>query len=576
MNRRFYILTLLTALCCLLIFTLYPSFKATSIRTNKNERHQSSYFGLFQNSKRKTAFATIICDVNMIEATMVSLYSLSKSSIHSSYQSDMIVLIPESIHFDQTDIDKLENLGANIIKTSSLQLLDNNTCDNAIIHLWALFDYEMIVYFTPNVLFVDNNKNNVDQLFDYPARSALTSLTNENDYSLLILEPSPNSFQSLLREYRRKDISIYELLENSIDHKLQSNELSKNGLLVFNNGPMKPWNFHSYSDVEWKKYYDPVNFYQWRRMNNEIRHLFNPHSDWKNVARQTTVCDSYLESTSNITSFPIKNQFSVMISTYNPERIKHLSLIIRHLLKSKLVHTVFVTWHNPALEVPSTIFDQIKEQDYDRVKVLTQSFDSLNNRFNPTHELKTDAVYIMDDDIYVDLEDLEFTFNVWQSRKDSVVGHFPRVHSYDPDTHEATYKLTGKAPYSIILTKSMFIRSEYLFSFTCLLDPELHATVDGQLNCEDLGFSMMASGLSGAAPTYVRTQKTMEDFGLKKGISTNTAHMPARAQCISDFITDYWHTKDPLVMAYDAVSQYERPQIRVGNWNRIEKSIMSE
>lgn len=101
-----------------------------------------------------------------------------------------------------------------------------------------------------------------------------------------------------------------------------------------------------------------------------------------------------------------------MISTYNPERIQHLSLIIRHLLKSTMVHTVFVTWHNPDLEVPDSLFSDIEKEDYSRVKVLRQTFDSLNNRFNPTKELQTDAVYIMDDDIFVDLADLEFTFTV--------------------------------------------------------------------------------------------------------------------------------------------------------------------
>lgn len=101
-----------------------------------------------------------------------------------------------------------------------------------------------------------------------------------------------------------------------------------------------------------------------------------------------------------------------MISTYNPERIEHLSLIIRHLLQSDQVHTVFITWHNPALQVPASLYQDISEKDYERVKVLGQTFDSLNNRFNPVDELKTDAVYIMDDDIYVDLDDLKFTFSV--------------------------------------------------------------------------------------------------------------------------------------------------------------------
>lgn len=101
----------------------------------------------------------------------------------------------------------------------------------------------------------------------------------------------------------------------------------------------------------------------------------------------------------------------------------------------------------------------------------------------------------------------------------------------------------------------------------------MHTSVDGQLNCEDLGFAMMASGISGAAPTYVRTQKAMEDFGLKKGISTNNKHMPARAQCITDFITKYWYKNDPLVKSYDAVSPFVRPQIRTGNWDRVEKLV---
>lgn len=106
-----------------------------------------------------------------------------------------------------------------------------------------------------------------------------------------------------------------------------------------------------------------------------------------------------------------------------------------------------------------------------------------------------------------------------------------------------------------------------------LLEPELHATVDSQLNCEDLGFAMMASGISGERPTYVRTQKAIEDFGLKKGISRNTGHMPARTQCISNFISLYWNTKDPLVLSNDAVVPFVSPRIRTGNWDRVKKLI---
>ncbi|KAI8374904.1 glycosyl transferase family 64 domain-containing protein [Blakeslea trispora] len=324
---------------------------------------------------------------------------------------------------------------------------------------------------------------------------------------------------------------------------------------------MKPWNFHLYRDVEWQKYIDSISFYKWRHLNKQMHN----------------VCSAYLNSRlGSVSSFPIKDQFSVLLSTYNPERIEHISLLIKHLLKSSRVHTVYITWHNPNLQVPHALLQDIPQKDRKRVAILPQSFDSLNNRFNPISSLKTDSVYIMDDDIFLSLEDLEFTFQAWQNKKDSIIGHFPRIHTYDPEENTASYRMTQKAPYSIILTKSMFVRSDYLFSYTCLLSPELHQAIDNQLNCEDLAFAMMVSGMSRAPPGFVETRSPIEDFGLLKGISTNSAHMPARAKCISDFITQFWYKNDPLVLAYDAIVPFSRARSRRGSWPRVKKVIQRE
>lgn len=109
-----------------------------------------------------------------------------------------------------------------------------------------------------------------------------------------------------------------------------------------------------------------------------------------------------------------------------------------------------------------------------------------------------------------------------------------------------------------------------------VLEPKLHEYVDNELNCEDLGFAMMASGLSHTAPTYVRPSKPLEDFGLTQGISTNNKHMPSRAICVSDFITQYWSQKDPLIQSYDTVTRFAKPEILVGNWTRVENIIVNE
>jgi hypothetical protein len=84
---------------------------------------------------------------------------------------------------------------------------------------------------------------------------------------------------------------------------------------------------------------------------------------------------------------------------------------------------------------------------------------------------------------------------------------------------------------------------------------------------------MMASGLSGVGSSFVRPSKALEDFGLAKGISINNSHMPTRSVCISDFITNYWNKNDPLISSYDTVVAFQKPQIKTGDWNRVEKLI---
>ena len=39
---------------------------------------------------------------------------------------------------------------------------------------------------------------------------------------------------------------------------------------------MRPWNFHAYHDIDWKKHYHPIEYYTWRRLSNQVRHLLHP------------------------------------------------------------------------------------------------------------------------------------------------------------------------------------------------------------------------------------------------------------------------------------------------------------
>lgn len=54
--------------------------------------------------------------------------------------------------------------------------------------------------------------------------------------------------------------------------------------------------------------------------------------------------------------------------------------------------------------------------------------DNLNNRFKPIEDLRTDAIFSVDDDVIVPCQTLDFAFTVWQTAPRTMVGFVPRVH----------------------------------------------------------------------------------------------------------------------------------------------------
>lgn len=54
--------------------------------------------------------------------------------------------------------------------------------------------------------------------------------------------------------------------------------------------------------------------------------------------------------------------------------------------------------------------------------------DSLNNRFKEIMDIKTDAIFSIDDDVLFPCTSVELAFSVWQSAPTAMVGFVPRMH----------------------------------------------------------------------------------------------------------------------------------------------------
>lgn len=410
--------------------------------------------------------------------------------------------------------------------------------------------------------------------------SAVKNAGNFFNTGLMLIHPMSNMFYDLLASFSRG--SAYNQGEqgflNWFFRQTKVNSLpsrfgglcqySKNAIwpefrqninLYHFNGLIKPWNFflNGSADVDWERFLDPTTFYSWMRIHREASKILGTkqfsvaEDNWTNIKRVERVCDS---TKYNPRKMNIHYKFSVLIGTW--DRISMVLKLIQHYRKSTFVHRIFVTLHNPVMVLPEELLELSKDGKQPAVEFLFQEYDSLNNRFNPIENLETEAILVCDDDVLVSISDIEYAFEVWRNRKNSLVGVFPRYHYWSESTAEFVYDTLGtkeiERSYSIMLTKLMFMKSDFLFIYTCLLPPLIHKYVDSHLNCEDIAMNMMVSGLTGFPPVSVKA--VVEDYGTDSGISWKPGHLQSRSQCISDLVKIF--KKDTLLTNSEFFMKY--------------------
>ncbi|CAN0463423.1 unnamed protein product, partial [Ectocarpus sp. 8 AP-2014] len=148
---------------------------------------------------------------------------------------------------------------------------------------------------------------------------------------------------------------------------------------------------------------------------------------------------------------------------------------VRHYAKCPSVESVRVAWSEPSPPPDATtsplLFDHPRP-----VRIHSYPTTSINNRFIPPSDLMTEAVFVVDDDIAVPCEHLLSAFNTWQQHPDTLVGFFPRSHSYQPPTAAEVkedegngnweylyfWRVLWSMEYSIVLTKAAFVHAKYL------------------------------------------------------------------------------------------------------------------
>lgn len=243
------------------------------------------------------------------------------------------------------------------------------------------------------------------------------------------------------------------------------------------------------------------------------------------------------------------DQTTVLINGYSESRLSLLSSIASSYSVSPSVAAVLVLWGNPS--TPSQILASLSRNlslssNSAPISLLRQHSDSLNARFLPHPQITTRSVLISDDDVSIDPKSVDFALRIWSSNPDCLIGFFARSHDYDLNNRTWIYTVHPDK-YSIILTKAMILKTEYLYKYSCENKSKMmkaRALVDEMKNCEDILMNFLVAEEAKVGPILVGA-KTARDWGdarnevgeeREAGLSHRRRdHRKRRGECIREF-----------------------------------------
>lgn len=246
------------------------------------------------------------------------------------------------------------------------------------------------------------------------------------------------------------------------------------------------------------------------------------------------------------------DQFTVLINGYSLSRLPLLQSIAAAYSASPLVASVLVLWGNPS--TPTQTLSQlahnlsVSSMGSAAISLIPQVSTSLNARFLPRSSIATRAVLVCDDDVEVDPKTVGFAFRMWRGDPERLIGIFVRSHDMDMIRKQWIYTVNPEK-YSIVLTKFMMMKREYLFKYSCgggAPMREMRRIVDEMRNCEDILMNFVVAEETNAGPMMVAAERARdwgdprnedEAEGFREvGLSSRRGeHRKRRGDCITKF-----------------------------------------
>ncbi|KAI9482863.1 MAG: nucleotide-diphospho-sugar transferase [Benjaminiella poitrasii] len=506
------------------------------------------------------AFVTFLCDDVMGEATEVLVYSLKQTKTNH----DIVVLVLD----DVTEMvrKRLEYLGAKIINvdqvkypwdsSSARRKGFNKACRYSKLNLWNLTQYKKVVFLDADTMVVQN----IDELFNYPQFTAAVDIGGVLNTGVFVAEPNKETYQDIMKtyetapSYNKGDQGFLNYYFNRSANPLPGNYnlmikfthfstlassfVSKNTAKVLHfTSETKPWNFHFLHQREWRENYDGYLFGLWTRALREMKSILTEtgleaeiDEGWTNKDRVAEICDRRLKRSYG-RRYSKTAQVTAIVHRQDPYDLPAFERTLATLASSRRVAQIYVNGNvmfdqdGQKVTLNAAYFRRLKLKK--SVRAVPQgNYKTINNKFNPIQGITTDSVFIMDNNAVVSIEDIEFGYQVWKKNMDAIVGFSP--------------VMIDSNHYNMLESNSVFMKSDYLYAYTCLLPQEVHHYVDQHPQCVDTAINMLVSGLTGVSPVLIP--------------SSSTTKSESKSSCIAG-LSPFFNDKSTLVSTNQIISQ---------------------
>ncbi|XP_059628026.1 glycosylinositol phosphorylceramide mannosyl transferase 1 isoform X2 [Cornus florida] len=264
----------------------------------------------------------------------------------------------------------------------------------------------------------------------------------------------------------------------------------------------------------------PASFMGWKHQTTSFDRLSVPRKGYTILINTWKRNDLLKQSISHYISCPGLDSIHIVWSEPDPPSSSLVKYLLNHITQSSSKHGRQV-----------------------ELKIDINKEDSLNNRFKEIKDLKTDAIFSIDDDVIFPCSSVEFAFNVWRSAPDTMVGYVPRIHWVDESKADKDHYIYGgwwsvwwMGTYSMVLSKAAFFHKKYLSLYTNEMPASIRDYVTKNRNCEDIAMSFLVANATGAPPIWVKGK--INEIG-STGISSLGGHTEKRSECVNRFVAEY-------------------------------------